>query len=140
MDNFDKNAENIADQVLDTDKWLLSNSLISIHLKNDLFVYGAIAHEHYIKAVKVAIDVQNKLVIYTLFIPKKVLSASKYIEKNITSSNILKLLKILFLNKKHGNLKFDTILNRFIKDRCGPDWSVQVTLENIKNYKEEKNG
>ena len=40
MDEFDKNVENIADQVLDTDRWLLSNNLISMHLKNDLFVYN----------------------------------------------------------------------------------------------------
>jgi len=123
--------------VFDTDRWLLSNNLISIHLKNDLFVYGAISHEEHVKALKVSIDLSKKQVNYVLFVPQRVLKASEYIKYNKNSSNLLKLIKVLFIHKRYGNLNFDIILNKFVKDRCGNDWSAHSELEDIKKYKED---
>lgn len=129
----------MAAQAYDVDRWLLSNKLVSASVKNDLFAYGAIAHEDeaYIKAIELSVDVENKRVNYTLYAPQFISKAYGYVQKHKDTNSILKLLKLLFLKKRYGNLRFDIILDRFVKDRCGMDWTTTTIVKDIKTYKEE---
>ena len=36
--------------------------------------------------------------------------------------------------KKEGSLDFQSILNKFVKDFCGPKWSASVNVVDYDNY------
>lgn len=136
MSNNNNELDSIS-QFYDVDKWFLSVGLITEVAKNDLFAYGAIVHPNAVRALQVDIDVNNKKINYFLYVKPRINWAYHYYKKYYNASNIFRLISLAIIKKRYGNLNFENILTKFVKDRCGKEWVSCVTVKNIKEYKEE---
>jgi hypothetical protein len=120
---------------IDQQRWLINNGLMTDSAKNNLYVYGAIVHPS-VKAVEVSIDVGSKLTNYTLYADSKFIDLyNKYHDLKYTQT-IMGLWRLRRILKKNGNLEFGTILDRFVKSYCGPQWSARASIKDIKEYED----
>ena len=129
MERTETNLEEYVDQR----RWLLNNGLVTDDVKNQLFFCGSIVHKD-VQAVEVQIDAENKVVNYTIYIDKNLI---KKIEKYNTlskSDSLFGLWRFKRMLKKEGSLDFHGVLNSFVKDFCGPKWSVTVNTTDIEQY------
>jgi hypothetical protein len=126
-------------------RWLIDNGFINDLHKDNLYMYGAIVHKD-IQAVELQIDREKKLVTYILFVPTKLLNKiNKYdmLAKRIkaaldsgSSASIIDLWVFKRMIKKEGNLDFNHLINRFVKDYCGPKWKAEVEVKDLSLYEE----
>lgn len=126
---------NIEEHV-DQQRWLLNNGLLTDSAKNNLYVYGAIAHPS-IKAVELSLDINSKLAAYNLYVDSnfiKIYDKYQVLSKTQTIMGLWRTRRIL---KKNGNLEFEAMLDRFVKSYCGPHWRASAQLRDIKEYKDE---
>lgn len=123
-------------EYIDNQRWLMNNGLLNDAIKNQLFMYGSIVHKE-VQAVELAIDVEKKLVSYKIYItPSLLKKVNKYKELS-TSKSLFGLWRFKRLLQKEGNLNFSNILNRFVKDFCGPKWITEVEILNSDEYVDE---
>lgn len=134
---MDSNKEVNLEEYVDQRRWLLNNGLITDDIKNQLFLCGSVVHKE-VQAVEVNLDLvaEQKLVHYTIYVESSLL-------KKIAQYNVLSKSTTLFgmwrfkrLLKKEGSLDFQQILNKFVKDYCGPKWSVTVKTVDFNSYVE----
>ena len=129
---------NIA-SLIDHQRWLLNNGIVHDSVKNNLFMYGSIAHKDVI-AVDMSIDVSKKSVSYSLFFSKKTKKVIELFNRLRGKDDLISLFRLKRLLKKHGNLDLFSILNNFIKDYCGPGWRVTVKVMDYDDYVEDDYG
>lgn len=130
MDNRD-----LAEYV-DQRRWLLNNGLISDDVKNQLFFCGSIVHKD-VRAVEADIVAEERLVKYRLYFDSKTLNQVDKYHRLSKSTNLLGMWRFKRFLQKEGTLDFHSMLNKFVKDFCGPKWSTQVTLKDFDTYIEE---
>jgi hypothetical protein len=120
---------------IDHQRWLMENGFINDLHKDTLYMYGAICHLK-IEAVEVRVVVEKKTVEYDLYMSKALLDKVQLYQELSGSTSIIGLWRFKRLIKKEGNLRFDAILTKFVKDYLGPKWSVVTKLKDIKEYEE----
>lgn len=116
-------------------RWLLDNGLINDLHKDNLFVYGTIVHKE-IQAVQVDIDVEKKQVRYDVYITGGLIKKIALFDRLQNSTGIIALWRLRNLVRNEGNLNFHSVLNKFVKDYCGPKWNADVKVKNIEEYEE----
>ena len=128
-DNIDINDH------MDHQRWLLSHGFINDLHKDNLYMYGAIAHKD-ISALELDIDVEKKTVTYSMYCTTSLLGKIDKYKQLSTSKGVFGLWKFKRLLKKEGNLNIKFLLNKFVKDYCGPAWQVELSLKDYKNYED----
>lgn len=120
-------------EMLDQERWLLNNGLVSDSVKNQLFFCGSIVHKD-VQAVEVRIRPDAKIVDYTIYVTDDLLKKiDKYYELS-TSTALYDMWKFKRLLKKEGCLDFEKVLNSFVVDFCGPKWSATATVLSFDAY------
>ena len=120
-------------QQIDQQRWLLNNGLITDTVKDQLFFYGSIVHPD-VQAVEVKLIPEEKCVDYTVYVTNKTLKKIEKYNKLATSTSLFGMWRFKRFLKKEGTLNFQSMLNRFVKDFCGPSWSAKLTLLDFDVY------
>jgi hypothetical protein len=120
-------------EFLDQQRWLLNNGLITDSVKNQLFFCGSVVHSD-VQAVELSIEAENKKVNYTIYVGKDLLKKIDKYNSLVSSKTLFKMWQFRRLLKKEGSLDFQSILNKFVKDFCGPKWSASVNVVDYNNY------
>lgn len=120
-------------EMLNTQRWLLNNGLVPDSVKNQLFFYGSIVHTE-VQAVEVKIRPEDKVVDYTVYVPKTLLKKMDKYRKLSTATSLFGMWRFKSFLKKEGSLDFNSMLNSFVKDFCGPTWSATVAITDFDAY------
>ncbi len=127
--------EAISEKVV-LERWRLDNNLVSQEMQNNLFLYGSIIHKD-VEAVDMAIVVERKEVQYKAFFPRKILKKINTFNKLRGTKSLWGMWRLARLLKAQGNLDLQYILNKFVKDLCGPKWSATLTIHPESEYRAE---
>jgi hypothetical protein len=120
-------------EMIDQERWLLNNGLITDHVKNQLFFFGSIVHTN-VQAVEVQIQPESKSVDYIIYVDKAILAKIEKYKKLSTATSLFDMWKFKRFLKKEGSLDFRGILNTFVTDFCGPKWSVKLDVRDFDVY------
>ena len=124
------------EEYVDQRRWLLNIGLIPDDVKNQLFFCGSIVHKE-VQAVEVDIVPDNKLVKYKIYIEQDLIKKIELYNVLSKSTTLFGMWRFKRLLKKEGALDFQQVLNKFVKDFCGPKWSVSVEIVDFNSYVEE---
>jgi hypothetical protein len=122
-------------EYVDNQRWLMNCGLFSDSAKNQLFMYGSIAHRD-VKAVELDIQVESKNVSYKIYVDKSLLKKIDKYHELSKATGFWGLRRFKKLLEKEGDLNFAKILGTFVKDYCGPKWSVDVEVLDFADYVE----
>lgn len=120
-------------QFLDQERWLINNGLLTDSVKNQLFFCGSIVHSE-VQAVELEITPEQKIVAYTIYVPKSLLKQIETYKKLSTATSLFGMWRFKRFLKKNGALDFQSMLNKFVSDYCGPKWTAQVTVADFDVY------
>lgn len=120
---------------VDHQRWLIDHGFINDFHKNNLYMYGSLVHKN-VEAVQVSIDIEKKVVEYQVYVSSAVIKKMEKFHKLSKSNGILDLWQLKRLLLKEGNLNFEGLLSRFVKDYLGSKWSITLQVKNIKDYEE----
>lgn len=120
-------------EYMDQQRWLLNNGLVSDGVKNQLFFCGSIVHKE-VQAVELGIEAEKKSVQYRIYVNKDLLKKIELYNKLSTSTSLFGMWRFKRLLKKEGALDFRQILNKFVKDFCGPGWFAEVEVVDFAQY------
>lgn len=124
------------EEYIDQRRWLLNNGLVTDDVKNQLFFCGSIVHKD-VQAVELQIDVEKRVVNYTIYVDKPLLKRIQKYHELSKSDSLIGLWRFRRMLKREGSLDFAEILNKFVKDFCGPKWSATVDVADFETYIEE---
>ena len=113
------------EEIVDNERWLINNGLISDAAKNNIYVYAYLINRG-IAAAEVDIDVDNRHINYKLFVKPALGKAYDFFSNR--DGSWWSLLWCAFYVRKYGNLNFTPTLAKFIKDYVGPSWRVSVAV------------
>lgn len=125
--------EKALSEYIDNQRWLMNNGLLNDSIKNQLFMYGSIVHKE-VQAVELAVNVERKIVEYQVYVHSSLLKKINKYKELSTSNSLFGLWRFKRMLKKEGNLNFEGILVRFVKDFCGPKWNTTVKVLDIDEY------
>lgn len=120
-------------KIMDSDRWLLNNGLVSDSVKNQLFFCGSIVHKD-VQAVEVRIQPETKLVDYIIYVTPKLEKKMNKYKLLSTSKSLLGMWRFKRLLKTEGCLDFQKVLNSFVTEYCGPKWNTKATVLNFDSY------
>lgn len=120
-------------QIMDSDRWLLNNGLVSDNVKNQLFFCGSIVHRD-VQAVELSIRPETKLVEFIVYVPPKLIKKIAQYSKLSISKSLFDMWRFKRLLKKEGCLDFQKLLNSFVTDYCGPKWAAKATILSFDSY------
>jgi len=120
-------------ELMDQERWLLNNGLITDSVKNQLFFYGSLIHKD-TRALKVDINLEKKLVEYEIFLDKEVIDKIELYQRLQKRTDLIGMWRFRRMLKKESNLNFNSIINKFVKDYCGPKWSATVKVTDSSLY------
>lgn len=123
------------EEYIDQRRWLLNNGLVTEDVKNQLFFCGSIVHKD-VQAVELKLDVENRRVDYTIYVDKPLLKRIERYHALSKSDSLLGMWMFRRMLRKEGSLDFAEILNKFVKDFCGPSWSATVKTVDFAEYVE----
>jgi hypothetical protein len=134
---MDSKKEINLEEYVDQRRWLLNNGLITDDIKNQLFLCGSIVHKE-VQAVELDLDLTNeqKIVNYTIYVESDLIKKIAKYEVLSKSTSLIGMWRFKRLLKKEGSLDFQQILSRFVKDFCGPKWSVTIKIVDFNTYVE----
>jgi hypothetical protein len=118
---------------MDHQRWLIENGLFNDLAKDTLYLYGSLVHKD-VEAVHVVVDADAKRIKYTLYAPKSLAAKVQLYNGLVNAKSLIGMWRLRRLVRKEGSLNFNHILNKFVKDFCGPKWSAEMWLEDIDNY------
>lgn len=121
---------------LDHQRWLINNGFINDLHKDTLFMYGSVVHKD-VKSVECQIDKDKKLVEYIAFVDAGLLKKIAKFETLKKSDSAWDLWSLKRMLKKEGNLNLNFIVDKFVKDYCGPSWRATLTMKDVSTYNEE---
>lgn len=125
--------ESNIEQLIDHHRWLLNNGLVPDAIKNQLFMYGAIVHKD-VQAVDLFVNVEDFLVSYKIYIDRSLFKKIDKFKELQKTNSLWGLWKFKRLLKKEGNLNFEIIIDRFIKDYCGNKWKSEINVLDYSEY------
>lgn len=120
-------------ELLDQERWLLNNGLMSDSAKNQLFFCGSIVHKD-VQAVELEINAEQKLVNYKVYLPKNVVDKVNKYKILSAKKDLISLWRFKRLLKKEGNLNFQGILTKFVRDYCGVKWAATVEIFDFNDF------
>lgn len=120
-------------QIMDSDRWLLNNGLVSDNVKNQLFFCGSIVHKD-VQAVELQIKPEIKLVDYIIYVPPELMKKIAQYNKLSVSKSVFGMWRFKRLLKREGCLDFQQILRSFVADYCGPKWNVKASIISFDSY------
>ena len=120
-------------EYLDQSRWLLNNGMANDQVKNQLFMFGSIVHKD-VQAIELAIVPETKQVKYQIFFKDEILKKLDKFKALSTRTDMIGLWLFKRFLKKEGNLNLTGILNKFVKEFCGPKWSAVVEVANFDQY------
>lgn len=120
---------------LDHQRWLMNHGLLNDLHKDTLYLYGTLVHKD-VRAVELNIDPANKVLEYMVYIDHNLMKNYELYSKLQKSDSIISLWRLKRLLKKKGNLNFMAILSGFVKDYCGPKWSIKLEVKDFRSYEE----
>jgi len=121
---------------LDHQRWLMNNGFINDLHKDTLFMYGSIVHKDVV-SLELQIDKDNKRVSYTAYVNASLLRKIEKFDKLKQSASVWGLWSFKRMLKKEGNLDLKFIVDKFVKDYCGPSWSATLNMKDVSAYNEE---
>lgn len=124
-------------EFLDQQRWLLNNGLISEHVKDQLFFCGSIVHKE-VQAVELDIIVESKQINYKIYVNSALLKRHLLYKKLSVSTSLWGMWRFKRLLKREGSLDFERILNKFVKDYCGPHWKAAAQVIDFDTYVESQ--
>lgn len=120
-------------ELMDQQRWLLNNGLVSDNVKNQLFFYGSIVHKN-VQAVELDINPEKKLVAYKIYVDKSLLKDIALYGKLSKSTSLFGMWRFKRLLKREGALDFQLLLSKFVRDFCGPTWNVSAEVVDFNTY------
>ena len=123
------------EEYVDQRRWLLNNGLITDDVKNQLFFCGSIVHKE-VQAVELDLVPENRLVNYKIYVNDYLIQKIALYEVLSKSTTLFGMWRFKRLLKKEGALDFQQVLSNFVKDFCGPKWSVSVQVVDFNSYVE----
>jgi len=120
-------------EIMDSDRWLLNNGLVSDNVKNQLFFCGSIVHKD-VQAVEVKVTPEKKLVDYIIYVTPDLLKKIAQYDKLSTSKSVFGMWRFKRLLKREGCLDFQRILNSFVTEYCGPKWTAKASIIGFDSY------
>jgi hypothetical protein len=96
-------------------------------------MYGSLVHRD-VAALNLEIDVAKKTIKYTAFFDDAMMEKIRRFNEWQHSDSIITLWRLKRLIKKEGNLNFELIVQKFVRDFCGPSWVTTLTVDNVSNY------
>jgi hypothetical protein len=129
---MDMNNNELYEHV-DHQRWLINNGFINDLHKDTLYLYGSIVHKD-IQAVYLQINIEDKVIKYTLYVDSSLLKKLAKYKVISKSKNLFRMWQYKRMLQKEGNLDFNFILSRFVQDYCGPKWTVELVIDDFKNY------
>lgn len=118
---------------IDLQRWLINSNMINDLHKNTIFMYGSLLNKD-VKAVEADINVEHRLISYKIYIPYNILTLKQKMAGLSTNQSIIGLWRYKRMLAKNGNLDFQAIASKFIKDYLGPNWNTKVDVLDIENY------
>jgi hypothetical protein len=118
---------------IDLQRWLINSNMINDLHKNTIFMYGSLLHKD-VKAVEADINVENKVITYKIYLPYNIIRLKQKMLGLSSSQSIIGLWRYKRMLAKNGNLDFQAIASKFIKDYLGPNWNTKVEVLDIENY------
>lgn len=121
---------------VDHHKWLVSNNILTDHIKDTIAMGGYCLVEE-IKEVNTSIDFNSKVVSYRLLLPDKLYDNIQLLNRFNNGQKIgffesMRLKKFIKSKKENDETglgyKLEDIGNRFIRNYLTRDWSVKVAL------------
>lgn len=132
---MDSKKEVTVEEYVDQSRWLLNNGFITDDVKNQLFFAGSIAHKE-VQAVELDLEPEKKLVRYKIYVNSDLIKKIGQYQVLSKSTTLFGMWRFKRLLKKEGALDFTQILNKLVRDFCGPAWSVQVEVVDFNAYVE----
>ncbi len=120
-------------KIMDSDRWLLNNGLVSDNVKNQLFFCGSIVHKD-VQAVELKITPETKLVDYIIYVPPELIKKIAQYNKLSVSKSVFGMWRFKRLLKREGCLDFQKILSSFVADYCGPKWTAKASIISFDSY------
>lgn len=117
-------------------QWLLNHGFINNLHKDNLHGFGSLVHKD-IGAVYTKINHESKKVEYTVYVTSKLLHKMSRYKVLRDKTSIYGMWKFKRFLQKEGNLNFNTIINVFVQDYCGGDWSAVLEILDIKDYRDD---
>lgn len=130
---MDSKKEMNLEEYVDQRRWLLNNGFVTDDVKNQLFFCGSIAHKE-VQAVELDLDPEKKVVNYKIYVNEDLLKKISQYEVLSKSTSLFGMWRFRRLLQKEGALDFQQILNRLVKDFCGPAWNASVTVVDFNTY------
>ena len=120
---------------LDHQRWLMNNGILTESSKNNLYAYGSLVHTD-VQAVYLTVDPVGRKLNYTIYLPSHILSIRNKINALRGKKSLLAMWILRRLLQKYGAFDFQKVLQDFVRDYCGPTWSVNLLVDNIDNYRD----
>lgn len=120
-------------KVMDSDRWLLNNGLVSDNVKNQLFFCGSIVHKD-VQAVELRIQPETKLVDYIVYVSPDLLKKINKYKRLSVSRSLFGMWRFKRFLTKEGCLDFQKILNSFVTEYCGPKWAAKASIVSFDSY------
>lgn len=123
------------EEYVDQRRWLLNNGFITDDVKNQLFFCGSIVHKE-VQAVELDLEPEAKKVKYRIYVNNDLI---KKIDKYYVlskSTSLFGMWRFKRFLKKEGALDFNQIMNKLVRDFCGPAWSATVEVVDFDTYVE----
>lgn len=123
------------EEYVDQHRWLLNNGLVTDDVKNQLFFCGSIVHKE-VQAVELDLAADKKHVSYKIYVNSDLIKKIQSYNELSKSTSLFGMWRFKRFLKKEGSLDFKQILNKFVKDFCGPTWSASVDIVDFNTYVE----
>ena len=120
-------------ELVDQQRWLLNSGLVPDSVKNQLFFYGSIVHKE-VQAVEAKIQPETKIVEYIIYVNNSLIRKIEIYKQLSTSTSLFGMWRFKRFLKKEGSLDFQSMLNTFVMDFCGPKWSAKVVIMDFDIY------
>lgn len=127
--------ETSIEEYVDQRRWLLNNGFITDDVKNQLFFCGSIAHKE-VQAVELDLEPEAKKVKYKIYVNSDLIKKISKYHVLSKSTSLFGMWRFKHFLKKEGALDFNQILNKLVRDFCGPTWSATVEVLDFNTYVE----
>lgn len=132
---MDSKKEVSIEEYVDQRRWLLNNGFVTDDVKNQLFFCGSIAHKE-VQAVELDLTPEKKMVHYRIFVNSDLIKKIDKYRVLSKSTSLFGMWRFKRFLQREGALDFHQILNKLVRDFCGPAWSATVDIVDFNTYVE----
>ena len=130
---MDPKKEVSMEEYVDQRRWLLNNGFITDDVKNQLFFAGSIVHKE-VQAVELDLEPENKKVHYRIYVNSDLIKKIGQYQVLSKSTTLFGMWRFKRFLKREGALDLHQILNKLVRDFCGPTWTATVDVVDFNTY------